>query len=669
MGGGVTEHPVVSSLVRVAKPLARLVALALVAASVAVPSPARATEPGFATAEVAATAYFPQLEHNVADVVGTFPDGESYAANFLQNFEQTGGVERWGYPTSAIFEETPGTLTQYYQRGAIDWRPPPSGGAHTFLRRLAWDYLGGGLGGSIDQGVEPVLTNPNPGEEFGPWGHKVANVSVEGVEIGFADFFHRLGGVDSFGFPKTDARRDDHPQAVLHDPTRSVDSRIRQYFQAAVLEYHPESSHAPVKLRLVGDTLRDSRYPDDAWRRYLAFGPEEPFAVGDGIEMKLPKRLGPHGSSVDDVAAFLEPSLLRVETDLGCGAGFFVTESGYVVTTWNLAGSALTIHVSNSRGYVAGAQLITGNAELNVALLKVPGDNHIPVIWGDSSELDAQVELVGMGYDSAQVGNVGGIGCQSEPTTTTITLRDTSVLRWQGIRPRINVGHIGGPVASRAGQVVGVMTTRYAGVGTIDDMIPTAEAQPFVATWLDGLSRGDTPTLPYRKRFDRIVLAERDRMTCPGSPDTPGTIWVDGSQIDLTATVELNPNGGAAGLLRFSPEEYVGSNLYDYIYFRTSTAGREVDNLSWIRYSFGSYSTIREGGHTVIASGRPFHIRFIYESGSIVLYINGKIEHTESGLPYGESITLGLECLAATGSPAMHYHDVRITGFLWPEIW
>ena len=148
MGGGVTEHPVVSSLVRVAKPLARLVALALVAASVAVPSPARATEPGFATAEVAATAYFPQLEHNVADVVGTFPDGESYAANFLQNFEQTGGVERWGYPTSAIFEETPGTLTQYYQRGAIDWRPPPSGGAHTFLRRLVWDYLGGGLGGS-----------------------------------------------------------------------------------------------------------------------------------------------------------------------------------------------------------------------------------------------------------------------------------------------------------------------------------------------------------------------------------------------------------------------------------------------------------------------------------------------------------------------------------------
>ena len=664
-----SQHPAVSPFAFAVKPIARVLALVFIVAAVATPSPAHAVEPALATAEVAANNYFPELEHNVADVVGTFTGGASFAANFLANFEQTGGVERWGYPTSAIFEETPGTLTQYYQRGVIDWRPPLSGGAHTFLRRLAWDYLGGGLGGSVDQGVEPGLTNDNPGEGFGPWGHKVANVSVEGVEIGFADYFHRLGGVDSFGFPKTDARRDDHPQTVLHDPTRSVDSRIRQYFQAAVLEYHPESSHAPVKLRLVGDTLRDSRYPDDAWRRYLAFGPEEPFAVGDGIEMKLPKRLGPHGSSVDDVAAFLEPSLLRVETDLGCGAGFFVTESGYVVTTWNLAGSALTIHVSNSRGYVAGAQLITGNAELNVALLKVPGDNHIPVIWGDSSELDAQVELVGMGYDSAQVGNVGGIGCQSEPTTTTITLRDTSVLRWQGIRPRINVGHIGGPVASRAGQVVGVMTTRYAGVGTIDDMIPTAEAQPFVATWLDELSRGETPTLPYRKRFDRIVLAERDRMTCPGSPDAPGAIWVEGSQIELTATVELKHKRGPAGLLRFTAEDYVGSSQHDFVYFRAFASGRDFGNLEWIRLKSGSYTTLREGRHADIASGRPFHIRFIYESGSVVLYINGKIAHTESGLPYGESITLSLECLAATGSPDMYYHDVRITGFLWPEIW
>ena len=144
----------------------------------------------------------------------------------------------------------------------VDWKPSPRGDRHTFQRRLAWDHLGGGLGGSHDQGVEPGLRNPNPGEAIGPWGHKVADLSVEGVSTGFADFFHRLGGVSSFGYPKTDARRDNHPQAVLHDPARPVDSRIRQYFQAAVLELHPESQVAPVKLRLLGDTLRNRKYPN-----------------------------------------------------------------------------------------------------------------------------------------------------------------------------------------------------------------------------------------------------------------------------------------------------------------------------------------------------------------------------------------------------------------------
>ena len=84
------------------KPLARLLALVVVAVALAAPTPAHAVEPGFETADVAASTYFAELEHNVADVVGTFADGAAYEASFLQHFEQTGGVERWGFPTSAI---------------------------------------------------------------------------------------------------------------------------------------------------------------------------------------------------------------------------------------------------------------------------------------------------------------------------------------------------------------------------------------------------------------------------------------------------------------------------------------------------------------------------------------------------------------------------------------
>ncbi len=155
------------------KPLARILVLPVPAAAWAAPSPVFAAESGFATAQISAAAFFPEFEHNVADVTSAFADGAPYRAPFLRHFERTGGLERWGFPTSSVFEDTSGTLTPYYQRGVVDWRSPPEGGAHIFLRRLARDYVGGGLGGAEDQGVEPDLTNPNPGETIGPWGHKV----------------------------------------------------------------------------------------------------------------------------------------------------------------------------------------------------------------------------------------------------------------------------------------------------------------------------------------------------------------------------------------------------------------------------------------------------------------------------------------------------------------
>jgi len=41
---------------------------------------------------------------------------------------------------------------------------------------------------------------------------------------------------------------------------------VRQYFQAAVFEYHPEAPEGfKVQLSLLGDTLRNQNYPNDSW--------------------------------------------------------------------------------------------------------------------------------------------------------------------------------------------------------------------------------------------------------------------------------------------------------------------------------------------------------------------------------------------------------------------
>ena len=650
--------------------------LILAAYALAIPSTTRAADSGFLSAEITATHFFDPLQHNVVDVAGEFADGAAFQANFLQNFNQTGGIERWGYPTSAVFEETPGNLSQYYQRGVIDWQPPPGGGDLTFQRRLAWDYLGGGLGGSIDQGVELHLTNPNPGDLIGPWGHKVANISVEGDAIGFADFFHQLGGVSSFGYPKTDARRDNHPQAVLHSPDRLPDSRIRQYFQAAVLEYHPETPASPVKLSLLGDTLRDSRYPRRAWKQYLAFGPEAPLAVGDHLALGLASR-GPHGSSVEDVAEFLELSLLRVQTDRACGTGFFVTDDGYAVTTWRLVEDAQTITVESPRGYAGPVQLVAGDPQRGIALLKAGGDGHIPVLWDDSDGPAVGAELVAHGYRSTRLLDGRGIECQAWATSALPSFTHVDGNQRPNFRPPIDVGTSGGPLALRSGQLVGMIARGTPERPSAEAFIPAAEIQSLLATWIADLDHGQSPILPPQQQFERMVLAEFDTLACPAGATTSG-VWdfplafrVQGREIELTATVSLNDSTYSAALIEFGDAFHnsvfrndliILGEYYDYVSYST---------FRWQRDHIYSPNILRDEIHGDLHRGAEFDVKFVYNGGAVALFINGNVVHQDIGFPYQNDISIGIGCIDPEyfeESPDIYLHDVLVTGRPSPNI-
>ncbi len=224
----------------------------------------------------------PELQHNIPQLTVTV-GSETLRADFQEFFERTGGLQRWGFPTSEVHVEETGTLTQYYQRGVVDFhRRPDLGNIYVLERRLTWDYFGGGQGGSPDLGAEAGTVNHNSGEQLGPWNHKVSNFSVGGVRTGFLDFFHAFGGVQAFGFPKTEARRDTNAPGTVHIPAATPEF-IRQYFQAAVMEFHPLSAEAPVQLRLLGDDLRDQKYPAGAWATFGAFRAAVPLTAGQAF--------------------------------------------------------------------------------------------------------------------------------------------------------------------------------------------------------------------------------------------------------------------------------------------------------------------------------------------------------------------------------------------------
>ena len=244
------------------------------------PAPAQSI---FETVRVAATARSttatnPNLDHNISDLQVSV-GGQTLDAGFLDYYNRTGQLKRWGFATSEVLEIESGTLTQFFQRGVIDFhRRPDLGGIWLVERRLAWDYFGGGQGGSQDQGVEPPPTSPPSADavNFGGFNHYVSNFTADGTRTGFLDFFIELGGVESFGFPKTAARNDTGAPGTLFEG--KTPGFVRQYFQAAIFQL---SARGTVELTLLGDSLRDQLVPNH--RDYASFGPAAPVFRGQLI--------------------------------------------------------------------------------------------------------------------------------------------------------------------------------------------------------------------------------------------------------------------------------------------------------------------------------------------------------------------------------------------------
>lgn len=208
--------------------------------------------------------------------------GRLWTVDFRSFFVATGGRQRWGWPISEPFREDDRTVTQYFQRGVMDWGEDGCGGRQIFPRPM-WDALGGGRGGAPDFGVETGVVSEQPGDLVGTWGHRVSNFAIDGTEVGFKELFDRLGGAAMFGAPRTDARPDTRLPGTVFDPGAPA-GVIRQYFQNAVFEFVPASPE-PVRLRLLGDDLRNRLYPNGRWRELAPFTAAAPATKGEQIEI------------------------------------------------------------------------------------------------------------------------------------------------------------------------------------------------------------------------------------------------------------------------------------------------------------------------------------------------------------------------------------------------
>ena len=146
------------------------------------------------------------------------------------------------------------------------------------------------------------------------------------------------------------------------------------------------------------------------------------------------------------------------------GSGFILTADGYILTNYHVIDKANTITVTLYNGDRYDAALIGGDANKDFAVIKIEASGLTPVVLGSSGDLH-------VGEQACLIGNPLG-ELTFSLTTGSISALNRSVTTQDGrihtmiqTDCAINAGNSGGPLFNEYGQVVGIVSAKYASSG------------------------------------------------------------------------------------------------------------------------------------------------------------------------------------------------------------
>ncbi len=152
----------------------------------------------------------------------------------------------------------------------------------------------------------------------------------------------------------------------------------------------------------------------------------------------------------------------RIET--GMGSGVIVSSDGYVLTNNHVVSGADELKVELSDGRVFSAELIGGDEQSDVAVLKINAKGLVAAKLGDSSRVQVGdwVLAIGSPFGLDQTVTAGIISA---------TNRQTGILSggyedFLQTDAAINPGNSGGPLVNLRGEVIGVNTAINSRTGT-----------------------------------------------------------------------------------------------------------------------------------------------------------------------------------------------------------
>lgn len=174
--------------------------------------------------------------------------------------------------------------------------------------------------------------------------------------------------------------------------------------------------------------------------------------------------------------------------DLSLGTGIIISENGYILTNWHLAGNKYSsCYITLEEGNVYNGSTVWADSDLDLAIVKISanGLNYLPL--GDSDN-------IAIGDAVYAIGNPIGIEFQRSVTAgiisglnRTIKIEDENSSSYmEGLiqtDASINQGNSGGPLINKAGEVIGINTVKIETAEGIGFAVPINIIKPVIESF------------------------------------------------------------------------------------------------------------------------------------------------------------------------------------------
>lgn len=143
----------------------------------------------------------------------------------------------------------------------------------------------------------------------------------------------------------------------------------------------------------------------------------------------------------------------------GAGSGFVLTPDGYIATNYHVINGADTVKVTFYSGDSYDAEIIGGDEDYDIAVIKVEAENLKPVTMGNSTQLSVGDRILVIGNPLGELtfsmtgGMVSSVNRAIDVEGVPFNMIQTDA--------SINPGNSGGPMFNQYGQVVGIVSAKY----------------------------------------------------------------------------------------------------------------------------------------------------------------------------------------------------------------